>query len=94
MRIPKTTKQFRRQYAKFKRSGKDITKLDTVMRSLVYEEPFLSKHRDHALKGEWQHLRDCHIEGDWLLLYQLGTDAEDNEIVAFHATGTHENLFG
>jgi len=53
-----------------------------------------AKYRDHALQGEWKHLRDYHIEGDWLLLYALGTDVEGNEIITFHATGTHENFFG
>ncbi|TSD00234.1 MAG: addiction module antitoxin [Candidatus Peregrinibacteria bacterium Greene1014_49] len=94
MRIPKTTKQFRRHYAKLKRSGKDIAKLNEVMRLLVRSHALPAKYRDHALQGEWQHLRDCHIEGDWLLLYMIGEDTEGNEVVIFYETGTHENLFG
>lgn len=93
MRIPKTTKQFRRDYAKFKRSGKNITKLNHIMGLLIQGDALPAKHRDHALQGEWQYLRDCHIEGDWLLLYALGID-EGKETITFHATGTHENLFG
>ena len=94
MRIAKTTKRFRRDYVKLKRSGKKIAKLHAVMESLIEGRTLPRRCRDHALQGEWQYLRDCHIEGDWLLLYELGTDAEENETVVFHATGTHENLFG
>jgi mRNA interferase YafQ len=49
---------------------------------------------DHPLRGELRHLRDCHIEGNWVLLYQLGSDANGNETIIFHATDNHENLFG
>ncbi|MDO8649139.1 MAG: type II toxin-antitoxin system YafQ family toxin [Candidatus Peregrinibacteria bacterium] len=94
MRIAKHTKRFRRDYAKVKRSGRKIAKLHAVMGMLVDGTPLLPRHRDHALQGEWQHLRDCHIEGDWLLLYELRTDAAGNATVTFHATDTHENLFG
>ncbi len=94
MRIPRHTKRFRRDYAKFKRSGKAIRKLDAVMGMLIDGERLPPKYRDHPLQGEWRHLRDCHIEGDWLLLYELATDPEGGETVTFHATDTHENLFG
>lgn len=94
MRVARTTKQFRRHYAKLARSGKDIGKLDAVMRLLLRGEPLLAKHRDHALRGESSHLRDCHIEGDWILLYELGSDADGMQTVTFHATDNHENLFG
>ena len=94
MRTPKTTKQFRRQYGKMARSGKDIAKLDEVMKLLICNQPLPGKYKDHALQGEWRYLRDCHVEGDWLLLYELGSDSEGNESITFHATGTHENLFG
>ena len=77
-----------------KRSGKKIAKLHAAMSLLVDGKPLPQKYRDHALQGEWQHLRDFHVEGDWVLLYEFGTDAEGNESVTFHATGTHENLFG
>ena len=43
---------------------------------------------DHQLKGEWADHRECHIGGDFLLIYQV----EDNHII-FVRTGTHAELF-
>jgi len=94
MRVSRTTKQFRRHYEKLDRSGKNMEKLKTVMRMIAYNEPLPAKHRDHALHGKFLGLRDCHIEGDWLLLYELGKDADGQDVVVFHATDTHENLLG
>ena len=94
MRIPKHTKRFRRDYAKAKRSGKKMAKLDSVMQTLndgLFLPPAL---RDHLLHGEWQNTRDCHIQGDWVLVYELGFDEEGNETITYHATDTHENVFG
>ncbi|OGJ54880.1 hypothetical protein A3D11_00725 [Candidatus Peribacteria bacterium RIFCSPHIGHO2_02_FULL_49_16] len=94
MRIPKTTKQFRRQYVKMSRSGNNIAKLEAVMKLLIRGDTLPARYKDHALKGVYHNLRDCHIEGDWLLLYELGTDHDGRKMVIFHATDTHENLFG
>jgi mRNA interferase YafQ len=93
-RVVQDTKRFRRDYAKAKRSGRKIQKLNDVMEMLIDGRTLLPKHKDHALQGEWRYVRDCHVEGDWILLYELGVDEEGHEAIIFHATGTHENLFG
>ena len=94
MRIPTHTRQFRRDYKKVKRSGRNVAKLNAVLDALIDGKILPSKYRDHALQGKMQHLRDCHIEGDWMLLYELGTDDRGKETITFHATDNHENLFG
>ena len=93
MRVPRYTKRFRRDYEKMKHSGKKIRKLDTVMEMLLDGILLPSKYHDHALQGQLKSVRDCHIEGDWLLLYELGIDSDGNEIITFYATDNHENLF-
>ena len=93
-RIVKTTKQFRRDYAKFNRSGKKIAKLDDVLSMLVRGMVLPAQYNDHPLQGEFRHMRDCHVEGDWILLYELGKDEDGYETITFHATDNHENLFG
>lgn len=64
------------------------------MQLLIRGIPLPVRYGDHALRGDWYPKRDCHIEGDWLLLYQFGVDDEGNELVIFLASDTHENLFG
>ncbi|MHB1038753.1 MAG: type II toxin-antitoxin system RelE/ParE family toxin, partial [Desulfobacteria bacterium] len=70
------------------RRGKDIAKLQAVMRALVQEVPLDSGLRDHALKGKFSGRRECHIESDWLLVYKLEPD-----IIIFERTGTRADLF-
>ncbi len=94
MRVPAYTKRFRRDYAKMKRSGRNILKLEIVMALLIDGIALPRKQKDHALQGEWHHVRDCHIEGNWILLYEIGANAEGQETVTFHATDNHEHLFG
>lgn len=94
-RLPHFTKLFRRHYRKLTKSHRHrIEKLDAVLRMLIRQQEPNPQHHDHALHGEWDGCRDCHIEDDWILIYELGTNADGREITIFHATGTHENLFG
>lgn len=44
---------------------------------------------DHELKGEWDGCRECHVGGDFLLVYELKEDGG----VIFVRTGTQSDLF-
>lgn len=43
---------------------------------------------DHPLQGEWRDHRECHVGGDFLLIYQL-----DGNAITFVRAGTHADLF-
>jgi mRNA interferase YafQ len=88
MRRPSFTRQFERDLRLMQRRGKDIPKLRSVMTLLIEELPLAERLRDHVLVGNWRGRRECHIEPDWLLIYQLA----DDEII-FERTGTHADLF-
>ena len=95
MRVAKHTKQFRKDYARLKASGRrDMEKLQIVLNKLIEGELLETRHKDHPLKGDFESFRDCHIEGDWVLIYKLGFDEEGSETITFHATDNHSNLFG
>jgi mRNA interferase YafQ len=82
----KQTKTFRRDYAKAARSGRKIEKLNDVMEMLIDGVLLPAKYKDHALQGRWCGVRDCHIEGDWILLYEVGVDEDGMATIIFHAT--------
>ena len=73
MRRIERTGQFRRDY-KRERKGRNRAEFDTVLigvlKSLAEVRPLGERHRDHALTGEWQDRRDCHIRPDLILIYR------------------------
>ena len=74
-----------------KKRGLDMSLLQEVICMLAKGEALPAKYRDHQLKGRLSHLRECHIQGDWLLCYRI---FEDKLILSLHSTGTHSDLFG
>ncbi|MDP2815265.1 MAG: type II toxin-antitoxin system YafQ family toxin [Rectinemataceae bacterium] len=82
------TGRFRKDYALMQRRGKDMDKLVAIVDRIAALEPLEQRHKDHALCGEWEGCRDCHVEPDWLLIYWA--DAHSLHLVR---TGTHADLF-
>ena len=89
IRSPSYTGQFKRDVKLAEKRGKDMSKLRTVIESVLAEEQLPRELGDHPLKGAWQSSRDLHIESDWVLIYRVDGDA-----VRFERTGTHADLFG
>jgi mRNA interferase YafQ len=84
------TKEFRKDWVSLERSGRyDMSRLKAVMMALIANDgPLDPSRRDHLLTGDWSDHRECHIGGDFLLIYQ----ATDREVI-FVRTGTHSELF-
>lgn len=74
-----------------KKRGKDMNKLVLVLSMLSSGHPLPKQYRDHQLTGNLHDFRECHIEPDWLLMYQI---FEDTLILSATATGTHADLLG
>ena len=86
----KPTSQFKKDYKLAMKRGLDISLLEHIIAKLALGESLPEKNRDHALSGNWNGYRECHILPDWLLIYKL----EDNVLILTLArTGTHSNLF-
>jgi mRNA interferase YafQ len=88
MRTLSQTTQFSRDVKRMRKRGKDLAKLQEVVRLLASGSPLDPKHRDHPLIGAWQPSRDCHVEPDWLLIYTA-----DEHSLRLERTGTHSDLF-
>ncbi|GHV07142.1 hypothetical protein AGMMS50229_13350 [Campylobacterota bacterium] len=84
------TRKMQKDTKRMRKRGKDMQKLDTVLRLLVSQTPLAEHYRDHRLAGKLSDFRECHIEPDWLLLYQI---FDDELILVASATGTHSDLF-
>ena len=84
-------KRFRKSLKKMIRRGKDINKINDVILKLANGETLEPKYKDHALSGDLDGLRDCHIENDWVLLYFYTTTGE--LVLTLTDTGTHSDLF-
>ncbi len=88
-------KDFRKDWTKLEHSGRyDMARLKTVMLMLIDGSAALPvEYLDHALIGDWQGHRECHIGGDWLLIYRLDVQANKDDLLMFVRTGTHSELF-
>lgn len=85
---PVTTSKFAKDYARIKKRGKDLEKLKAIVDSLLSGEKLTPRFHDHQLIGECTGCRECHIEPDWLLMYEI----QDDDII-FLRTGSHSDLF-
>ena len=86
----KKTTQFRKDLKRMVKRRLDIDLLDEIIQTLRERKPLDSKHRDHALTGDYAGFRECHIGPDWLLVYLI--DGE-NLVLTASRTGTHSDLF-
>ena len=88
MRIINRTTQFKKDTKRMKKRGKAFDDFLEIIRCLANGEELAPKQRDHALIGQYVGTRECHVQPDWLLIYELA----EEEIVLIR-TGTHADLF-
>ena len=88
------TKDFLKDWQRLSHSGRyDMNRLKTVMTLLIANDaPLPSEWLDHPLTGGWAGHRECHVGGDFLLIYTLD-DSRKSGLVVFVRTGTHAELF-
>lgn len=84
------TKAFRKDWQRLSHSGRyGMKRLKQAMLLLIANDaPLGPEWLDHPLKGEWADYRECHIGGDFLLIYQI-----EDEQINFVRAGTHSELF-
>ena len=86
----KFTSQFKKDVKLAKKQGKDISKLYAVIESLAEGNKLDPKYRDHDLTGNFIGCRECHIEPDWLLVYEI---IDDVLVLMLYRVGSHSDLF-
>ena len=88
MRLIRRTSQFKQDVKRMEGRGKDMRLLKNVLSMLISGEVLAAQYHDHALVGQYRGSRECHIEPDWLLLYE----ATEDELILIR-TGSHSDLF-
>ena len=89
MLTTKQSKQFKQEYERMKKRGKDMNKIKSIIKMLVEGISLPKNCKDHPLKGNYAGYRETHIEPDWLLIYTI----KENNLYLYR-TGSHSDLFG
>lgn len=84
------TSRFVKDLKRVQKRGYDISLLADVIKKLADGEELPQKNKDHALVGDFDGCRECHITPDWLLIYEINK----GELVLYLTrTGTPSDLF-
>ena len=86
----KFTTQFKKDLKLAKKQKKNLDLLFDVVDKLANGKKLDSKFRDHDLSGDYAGTRECHIEPDWLLVYEI---RDDVLVLMLYRLGTHSELF-
>lgn len=83
------TNTFRRDFKKIKKRNYNLSLLNDIVEMLLDGKTLPDKNKDHALTGNWNGYRECHIQPDWLLVYKI---YENTLVLSLFRTGTHSDL--
>ena len=87
----KRTRQFKKDVKLMLRQGRQLKPLLDIVEMLQNDIPLPPELKDHPLVGNWLGKRECHIEPDWLLIYEK-TDSV--LLLTLVRTGTHSSILG
>ncbi|HYN62382.1 MAG TPA: type II toxin-antitoxin system YafQ family toxin [Rubrivivax sp.] len=63
-----------------------------VVKELMNDRLLQAKQRDHELSGDYAGVRECHVEPDWLLIYDKEGHVKTGTLKLIR-TGSHSELF-
>ena len=81
---------FKKDYKLMKKRGYNLPKLHELFQQLIEKGTVDAQYLPHKLVGNYAGYWECHIQGDWLLVWEMDKDLK---IVRLIATGTHLDLF-
>lgn len=84
------THQFKRSLRRCVKRGLDVLLLKEVVEVLRKGETLPAKYRAHRLSGKYANCWECHIQPDWLLLWEIN-DCE--LLLILLDTGSHADIF-
>ncbi len=84
------TNQFYRDLKLAEKQHKKTSKLFEIIKQISNGEKLDKRYRDHELTGNFKGVRECYIEPDWLLLYEIKNDIL---VLIVYRNGTHSDIF-
>ncbi len=89
MKILYYSTQFKKDYKRYRNQSRKIEKLLDVLRLLENEEKLPAHLQAHMLSGQFKDCMECHIEGDFLLIWF----DENSDVIKLLRLGSHSELF-
>lgn len=83
------TTQYKKDYKRFHNNPKKLAKLMVVLNMLQSEIPIPAEYDPHMLTGNYAGFMECHIEGDFLLIW-FDREVDQIDLVRL---GSHSELF-
>lgn len=83
------TTQYKKDYKRFRNNPDKLRKLMVILSMLQSEIPIPAEYYPHLLSGNYAGFMECHIEGDFLLIW---FDRESDQIDLVRL-GSHSELF-
>lgn len=90
MKELKPTSQYKKDYKRFRNNPKKLEKLFDILELLLQEKPIPEENRPHPLTGDYAGHMECHIEGDFLLIWF----DPHSDVISLVRLGSHSELFG
>lgn len=84
------TNSFKKDYKQAIKRGLDESLLEDVLILLRKCGKLPAKYKAHVLKGNYKGYWECHIQPDWLLIWEHN---EQIKLITLIRTGTHSDLF-
>jgi len=84
------TGRFRKDYKLALSRGYKELLIKKAITMIANKSPLPAKYKAHKLSGDYKDCWECHINPDWLLIWQID---EVNNVLILIRTGTHSDLF-
>jgi len=82
------TTQFKKDYKLLDKRHYDMDLIADILFKIICDEPLPARCREHNLSGNYAGFTECHVKGDWVIIYYFCEEG-----VVFSRTGTHSDLF-
>ena len=90
MKVLRPSTQYKKDLKRIRNNPKKATELLKLLLILEHESTIPEEYKPHTLTGDYEGCMECHIQGDFLLIW---IDRETDEIDLIRL-GSYSELFG